>query len=104
MLDDFIDMHDYLENLLNTRRCCLSFPEEYTELQTSLLDYGMDDFTNPDLCQRLTDIFYRYEPRFNLVTVNLYDNSDSVLRLQIDGLLNTEPTPEPVTLNFSVIL
>ena len=38
-----------LENLLNTRCRCGSFPAEYKELQRSLVNYGIPDFTGANV-------------------------------------------------------
>jgi type VI secretion system protein ImpF len=35
-----------LENLLNTRSRCTAWPPRYTELENSLVNYGLPDFTS----------------------------------------------------------
>ena len=38
-----------LENLLNTRVCCATWPRELTELQQSLVNYGIPDLSGASL-------------------------------------------------------
>lgn len=97
-----------LENLLNTRRSCTSWPEHLTELEHSLANYGLPDIAGLDLArarhrqelQRLLEsIIRRNEPRFKSVRVQMLENAnplDRTLRFRIDALLHAEPAPEPV--------
>jgi type VI secretion system protein ImpF len=101
-----------LENLLNTRRRCLSWPAEWKALNKSLVDYGVADFMGSELeteaaqqifCTQLTQIIQRYEPRFKELKVMLLkpeeDQPSRTLRLRIEGLLFAEPLPEPIILD-----
>ncbi len=97
-----------LENFLNTRQSCVSWPEHLTELEHSLANYGLPDIAGLDLArtrhrqdlQRLLEsIIRRNEPRFKSVRVELLENTnplDRTLRFRIDALLHAEPAPEPV--------
>jgi type VI secretion system protein ImpF len=97
-----------LENLLNTRQRWGEWPEPLVELEQSLVNYGIPDFTGvnmsvPSERERLRGIIQRvierFEPRFQSVKVKLLENSeqfDRTLRFRIDGLLNVDPSPEPV--------
>lgn len=97
-----------LENLLNTRWRCVSWPSGLRELEQSLLNYGLPDFTGAALgVARRREEFRRviekairtYEPRFKNVMVRLLDNADPAdrtLRFRIEALLEAEPAPEPV--------
>jgi type VI secretion system protein ImpF len=103
-----------LENLLNTRRRCESWPEHLTELERSLVNYGIPDVTGLDLAgarnrqdfQRLLEaVIRRSEPRFKTVTVEMFDNVnplDRTLRFRIDALLYAEPAPEPVVFDSAL--
>jgi type VI secretion system protein ImpF len=112
-----------LENLLNTRWRCVSWPPDLDDLELSLVNYGIPDFTGakmgaPSDREQLRAIVERvvrkFEPRFKTVSVRLLENSDPsdrALRFRIDALLYAEPAPEPVafdsqlepmTNNFSV--
>jgi type VI secretion system protein ImpF len=97
-----------LEQLLNTRQRCGELPKPLTELETSLVNYGIPDFTGvnmsvPSERDRLRGIIQRvieqFEPRFKTVRVRMVENADAqdrTLRLRIEGLLKVDPAPEPV--------
>ena len=97
-----------LENLLNTRQRWGEWPETLTELEQSLVNYGIPDFTGVNMSiaserERLRGIIQRvieqFEPRFQSVKVKLLENAESfdrTLRFRIDGLLAVDPAPEPV--------
>jgi type VI secretion system protein ImpF len=97
-----------LENLLNTRQRCGSWPAPLTELEQSLVNYGIPDFTGVNMSiaaerERLRGVIQQviehYEPRLKTVRVKLLENSeayDRTLRFRIDGLLKVDPAPEPV--------
>jgi type VI secretion system protein ImpF len=103
-----------LESLLNTRRSCTSWPEHLTELDRSLVNYGLPDITGYDLAasrsrhdfQRLVEsVIRRCEPRFKSVSVELLENVgvlDRTLRFRIDALLYAEPAPEPVVFDTAL--
>jgi type VI secretion system protein ImpF len=97
-----------LENLLNTRQPCCQWPAELDELEQSLVNYGIPDFTGVNMSagserERLRGLVQRlieqFEPRFQKVRVRLLENSeayDRTLRFRIDALLDVDPSPEPV--------
>jgi type VI secretion system protein ImpF len=97
-----------LENLLNTRRRCLPVPADLKELEQSLVNYGIPDFTGANMGSgdareqfrgTLERVIRTYEPRFQTVRVELLTNSeplDRTLRFRIDALLYADPAPEPV--------
>jgi type VI secretion system protein ImpF len=97
-----------LENLLNTRWRPASWPPKLDELDLSLVNYGIPDFTGasmsgPDEREELRRVIERiirnFEPRFKTVTVTLLENTaslDRTLHFRIDALLFAEPAPEPV--------
>jgi len=97
-----------LENLLNTRFRARPVPGYLDELEASLVNYGIPDFTgasfaNEDDRKELRRIIERtirrFEPRFKEVTVHLDSKSgsqDRVIRFRIDALLHADPAPEPV--------
>src|SRR5438270_531827 len=103
-----------LENLLNTRCRCLVWPPELTELEKSLVNYGIPDITGADLaavkgreqfCRTLQGVLRQYEPRFKTVTVQMRPNVDPLdrtLHFRIDGLLYADPAPEPVVFDSSM--
>jgi type VI secretion system protein ImpF len=97
-----------LEALLNARRRWRSLPARYAELPTSLLAYGISDFTSgafndaqrrDRLRSEIEQAIRQFEPRLTGVRVTLVernDNLDATLRLQIEAMLRTEPAPEPI--------
>lgn len=97
-----------LEALLNTRRRWRSWPEGYTELGLSPLAYGISDFSSGAfndprrrewLRSEVEQTIRRFEPRLVRLHVTLMEPKDeleSTLHLQIDGLLLTEPAPDPI--------
>jgi type VI secretion system protein ImpF len=103
-----------LENLLNTRRRSLGWPASLTELESSLVNYGIPDFLSGNmassegreqLCQALETVIRTYESRFKTVKVHLLDNGDPLdrtLRFRIDALLRADPAPEPVVFDSAV--
>lgn len=112
-----------LEALLNTRWRCSMWPPSMEELERSLVNYGIPDFTgssfaNPDDRTELTWIIQRaierFEPRLKAVAVKLHENDDPanrVMRFSINAKLVMQPSPvevqyesflEPVTSKFEI--
>jgi type VI secretion system protein ImpF len=112
-----------LENLLNTRARCLSWPPSLEELPASLVNYGLPDFTNtyaravedPDtLAKAIEFAIEQFEPRLRNVRVELLPSdvaTERALRFRIDATLYVDPVEdkvfyssslEPVTGNFEV--
>jgi type VI secretion system protein ImpF len=97
-----------LENLLNTRIRCKSSPADLKELDVSLVNYGVPDFTGANLAtsERRNDfraaveqVIRRYEPRFTAVSVTILENTerlDRTLRFRIEALMRADPDAEPV--------
>ncbi len=103
-----------LENLLNTRVRFTTWPPHLTELENSLVGYGIPDITAADLGnarnreqfrRTLEDVVRRFEPRFKTVSIALLEPgepTDRTLRFRIDALLRVEPSPEPVVFHSAV--
>ena len=103
-----------LENLLNTRRRCASWPENLTELDRSLVSYGIPDVTGAGLgsdrsrvefCRTIEAVIRACEPRFKSVKVRPLQNADKLdrtLRFRIDALLIADPAPEPVVFDSAL--
>lgn len=97
-----------LEDLLNTRWRAAPWPENLTELETSLVNYGIPDFTGANLGspdrqeefrQVILETIERYEPRLRNVRVKLTKNPealDRILRFRIEATLIIDQVPEPV--------
>jgi type VI secretion system protein ImpF len=103
-----------LEALLNTRREALDeLDADWTETKTSLLTYGLPDFTAFSLLgekdrarirRTLEEAIAAFEPRLDRVHITLDParEHDRALRFRVDGLLRVDPSPEPVT--FDTVL
>jgi type VI secretion system protein ImpF len=97
-----------LENLLNTRFRMLEPDDDYVELKSSLMNYGLPDLATVNISDKikrkefihhLESILIEFEPRFKSVKVNYMENSDSLdrtLRFRIDATLYADPAPEVV--------
>ncbi|MGA7802251.1 MAG: type VI secretion system baseplate subunit TssE [Gammaproteobacteria bacterium] len=97
-----------LQNLLNTRRRCLTLGPEPGELEQSLVNYGIPDFSGGNFAsaasreefrRTMENVIRRFEPRFKTVRVQLLENTDThdqTLRFRIDALVYADPAPEPV--------
>ena len=103
-----------LENLLNTRWRCTAWPPNLEELDISVVNYGIPDFTGANMSlssereqlrQTIEKVIQQFEPRFKTVRVVLVENKDEFdrsLRFRIDALLHAEPAPEPVVFDSQV--
>ena len=103
-----------IQNLLNTRWSCVSWPPDYEELDLSLINYGIPDFSginmgSPENQQRLIQIVERaiknFEPRLIKFSIELNEEIDNISRtlaFRVDGLLRSEPFPEQVIFDTSL--
>lgn len=100
-----------LEALLNTRRRCLSPPAGLSELDLSIVEYGIPDFLSANMASpdgreqfrsTLEQIIRRFEPRFISLKVELIDDPqrlERTLRFRINAVMYAEPDPEHVVFN-----
>ncbi len=105
-----------IEALLNTRRELLDgAPGEYTEVNNSLLMFGLPDFTsysllNPEhrklIRRSVEEALTKFEPRLKSVRVTLEPprKFDAALHFRIDALLRLDPAPEPVSFDAALQL
>jgi type VI secretion system protein ImpF len=102
-----------IENLLNTRQRCRGWPDGLHELDQSLVNYGIPDFTGTDLSAdqhreefraTVETVLRSYEPRFASVSVTMLpgDRLDRTLRFRIEALLHADPVPEPIVFDSYV--
>ncbi len=104
-----------LEHLLNTRICLREIPEDVEHVKTSVLNYGIPDFSGVAmggskqqemLRLRVEEAIQNFETRFKQVRVELVVDPDSrhqrTIRFRIDGILHAEPAPEPVSFDSTV--
>ncbi len=103
-----------LENLLNTRLPCHDFEGGMDQLEYSVVNYGIPDFSGNNLVssrekeqfrRQLEKVISYFEPRFKSVRVELVDSTnetDRTLRFRIDGLLNVQPAVKPIVFDSSM--
>jgi type VI secretion system protein ImpF len=92
------DIRNNLEMILNTRFCGLEWPEHLSELKQSVLNYGIADFSQMQLCRNIKETLERFEPRLQFVKVSLLDDEvelDRILKIRIEGVINIAPSPIP---------
>jgi type VI secretion system protein ImpF len=97
-----------LQNLLNTRYRMIAPPDEFKQLDISLLNYGLPDLATINIADAdkkrnftrlLEKILRNYEPRFKTVKVIHLDSkdiTDRTLKFRIDATLYADPAPEMV--------
>lgn len=97
-----------LEFLLNTRFYISEPPDEFPELNKSLLNYGLPDLASINIidiekrnefAKKLEQTLNYFEPRFKSVKVSFmenFDKSDRTLRFRIDAVIYADPLPESV--------
>ncbi|AHK14844.1 MULTISPECIES: type VI secretion system baseplate subunit TssE [Thalassolituus] len=95
-----------LENLFNTRYCCVSPPEAYKNLDDSVLNYGLPDLSTinmssfdsrNDFCRKIEKTVLKYEPRIKTVKVKtdaVLDNEDPTIRFRVEATLHMNPVQE----------
>lgn len=95
-----------LENLLNTRFRMQSPPEDFHQVELSILNYGLPDLATVNIAdmekkkaftKNLEKTLKTFEPRFKSVKVIHIENKDSTdrtLRFRIDATLHADPAPE----------
>jgi type VI secretion system protein ImpF len=103
-----------LENLLNTRRESLDeLPPEFTDLNRSLLVYGLPEFMAFNLLdpsdlgrlrRAIESAIANFEPRLQRVRVQMepLQPNDRAVRFRIEAMLRVDPAPEPVV--FDTVL
>jgi len=103
-----------LQDLLNTRPRCQSWPASLKELSDSLADYGAPDFTGPNLSAPANHMAFRrvlqrvvetFEPRLKSVNVQLMTKADQLnrtLAFRIRAMLCIEPFQEEIAFDSTV--
>lgn len=114
-LEQLIDsVHRDLEKLLNTRWRVVSWPPSLTELEHSLVNYGIPDFAGVNMSspaerelfkEMVRDSILVHEPRILSVKVHVSESQDQLdrtLRFKIDALLRASPEPAEVLFDSQV--
>lgn len=96
-----------LEDLLNTRYRCVAWPPRRDELDNSLMNFGLPDFTaagldlgrdSDTLLEAVRMAIDLFEPRLRDVVVEPSEDTsrDRTLRFRIRGTLRIDPDDHPV--------
>src|ERR1035437_5233037 len=103
-----------LEWLLNSRRTPEAVGSEFRELEQSLFNFGLPDVTSLSwdslrdrgkLARMLEQTLNTFEPRLLKVKVAVIEaapGTQHVLRFQIEGLLDMDPSPQHIS--FDTVL
>ena len=98
-----------LEWLLNSRRTPEAVNGEYQELEQSLYNFGLPDVTSLSwdssrdrsrLARMIEQVLNTFEPRLSgirVVAVEAAAGAQHVMRFQIEGLLDMDPSPEHIS-------
>ncbi len=105
-----------LEALLNSRRRWRSWDAHLTQLDRSLVGFGLSDFAagafndprrREELRLLVETCIRRFEPRIASLTVTLLETADTLsatMRLRVEALLEADPSPEQITFDTMVDL
>ena len=103
-----------LEDLLNTRFRAISAPQGMSELNNSLINYGLPDLHTinflsvegkEEFCRTVADHIIQFEPRFKSVRVITMDDTwteDTSLNFRIEAVMYAEPAPEEVVFDSAL--
>lgn len=103
-----------LESLFNTRQCCISPPENYTQLNASLLNYGLPDLATINLessqevaafCAQAEAAIRHFEPRIKKVQIKSsqgLDHNDKSFRFRVEATLYASPANETIIFDSSL--
>ena len=98
-----------LEWLLNSRRTPEAVNGEFQELEQSLYNFGLPDVTSLSwdssrdrsrLGRMIEQVLHTFEPRLSgvrVVAVPSVAGAQHVMRFQIEGLLDMDPSPEHIS-------
>ncbi len=103
-----------LEALLNTRLYRDALPQKFAELDVSVVNYGLPDFSviqlgndegKEEFRLKVQDIIEKYEPRFKEVHVDLEqmgEDYERTLYMKISAVLMIDPDPIPLLFDSRV--
>lgn len=101
-----------LTDLLNTRWACRSWPPDLDQLESSIANYGIPDFTgvnmaSPEnrehLMKMVENAIKMFEPRLIRFSIGKEEPGiDRRLHFRIVGVLRAEPYPEEVLFDASL--
>ena len=103
-----------LESILNTRQTLLDWTDDLSEVEYSIVDFGLKDMSGTSIGSEsaheairalIEDRIRKLERRFKSVDVKLVtnaDESDRTLRFHIDAWLDVNPEPEHIDFDSSL--
>ncbi|MGR5076313.1 type VI secretion system baseplate subunit TssE [Photobacterium swingsii] len=103
-----------IELLLNSRRSWLTWSKRLTELDVSVMNYGLPDFSSMPfsssdgrsyLCRIVEETITRFEPRFDAVYVSVLEEGspeDRILRLRIQAIFRVGTEQEELVFDSEV--
>ncbi|OZS41815.1 type VI secretion system baseplate subunit TssE [Photobacterium sanguinicancri] len=103
-----------IEWLLNSRRSWLTWSKHLEELDISVMNYGLPDFSampfsssdgRSYLCRIVEETITRFEPRFDAVFVTVLEDGapeDRVLRLRIQAIFRVGTEQEELVFDSEV--
>ncbi|MBX3421658.1 MAG: type VI secretion system baseplate subunit TssE [Pirellulaceae bacterium] len=114
-LDEFVaSIHTNLQNLLNTRWRVSQWPPGLDELDDSLVNFGIPDFTGANMsspgdrqlfCEIVEKMILLHDRRIMDVRVVFQDTADSAdrnLRFRIEVEVRASPDPAEVTFDSQI--
>jgi type VI secretion system protein ImpF len=105
-----------LEWLLNTRRTPDPAGTDYSEVAKSLYNYGLPDLNSLNwesvrdrsrLARVIEDVLHNFEPRLlnvRVISLEATAGSAHVMRFQIEGMLDMDPSPEHISFDTTLQL
>lgn len=103
-----------LEFLLNSRHSCIPLKKKWKNLEGTVINYGIPDYTGVNLdidderekfVNIIEKIIMQNESRLKSVRITVMDNPgavDRTFRFRIDGILKVEPAVKPVVFDSTM--
>lgn len=103
-----------LEDLFNTRQCCIGPPQQYEHIQRALHNYGLPDAATLnlssqkarlDFCRTVEATIKRFEPRIRTVSVKTqsgYDPEDASIRFRVEATLHALTADEVIVFDSAL--
>jgi len=103
-----------LEDLFNTRQCCITPPAEHQHIQHALHNYGLPDAATLnlgsqkarlDFCRTVEETIRRYEPRIRSVKVQTrsgFDPEDPSIRFRVEATLRALSADEVIVFDSAL--
>jgi type VI secretion system protein ImpF len=103
-----------LEDLFNTRQCCIAPPESLEHIQHALHNYGLPDAATlnlssqkarTDFCRTVEETIRRYEPRIKSAKVHTqssFDPEDPSIRFRVEATLHALTADEVIVFDSAL--